>query len=229
MDENAFLRFLKKSGKSQRSMQGSLECARRFENYLKAHGRSFAAARPEDLRAFAAERAALGQGVNFLAISEVYEFLEVDSPVRWEAHAMFAESTFAGFRLSECLGIDPAHVAALGRAGIVTAPQILAAGRTPAQRAALAEQAGVPLDCVLELVKLADLARVGGLKKIRGRLYYDGGFDTLDKLAASTSFEVRRRLDEFITLTKFAGIIPTPKEAENAVRMARHLPRMVEY
>jgi hypothetical protein len=87
----------------------------------------------------------------------------------------------------------------------------------------------VPLDVVLELVKLSDLARIPGLKNIRARLYYDAGVDCIEKLAAWNAEELRAMLVDFVEETGFEGIAPWPKEAKSAVETARKLPQLVEY
>ncbi|MFX1474618.1 MAG: DUF4332 domain-containing protein, partial [Promethearchaeota archaeon] len=96
-------------------------------------------------------------------------------------------------------------------------------------RKALAERTSIPLEAILELVKLSDLARIEGLKGIRARLYYDAGVDTLDKLAQWDPEELRAMLQAFVERTGFDGIAPLPKEARNAVAKAKELPRIVEF
>jgi hypothetical protein len=106
---------------------------------------------------------------------------------------------------------------------------MLEAGRTPQDRRALAEKTGVPLDAVLEYVKLSDLARIPGTKGIRARLYYDAGVDTLEKMAEWDPVELRAMVISFVERTGFDGIAPLPKEAASAVATARRLPKVVEY
>jgi len=227
MDEKGFLKFLHQNGRSERTMLGYLDCVKRFEAYLAGYRRRLNQAMPEDIRAFAEWSAKNGQGVAYLAIADYYDWTDND-PLRWTAHELFAWDNFCAYKLSEMLGIDPAHVQILKGIGILTARDLLAAGDTPARRAALSAETGIPLHCIVELVRLSDLARVGGLKKIRGRLYYDAGFDTLDKIAAVSPETLRQQLAEYIQRSGFAGIPPTPKEAANAVAMAHHLKRLVE-
>jgi hypothetical protein len=105
----------------------------------------------------------------------------------------------------------------------------LYSGLTNHDRKQLAQNTGIPENKILELVKLSNLARVGGLKKIRGRLYHDAGFDTLEKIANCTGDEIRQHLKEYIEKSKFKGIPPTPKEASRAVSMSKHLKRIVVY
>jgi len=93
----------------------------------------------------------------------------------------------------------------------------------------MAERTGVPLDYILELVKLANLSRIPGLKKKRARLYFDAGLDTMEKIAESNPEEIRQRLAEFIERTGFDGSAPPIFEAAFSIKLARYLPRIVEY
>ncbi|MGD8904752.1 MAG: DUF4332 domain-containing protein, partial [Anaerolineae bacterium] len=102
-------------------------------------------------------------------------------------------------------------------------------GRTPGERQRLAERTGIPIDAILELVKLSDLARIQGLKAIRARLYYDAGVDTLEKLARWDPEELRDMLADFVERTGFDGIAPLPKEAASAVATAKRLSKAIEY
>jgi hypothetical protein len=78
---------------------------------------------------------------------------------------------------------------------------------------------------MLELVKLSDLSRLGGLKSVRARLfYYDAGVDTVEKIAQWEPEELRAMLSEFVGESGFDGIAPLPKEVHNAVDKARSLP-----
>ncbi len=228
MDEQGFLKFLKRNGRSERTMHGYLQCLQRFEFFLSGQGKRLNEAGPDDLRACVRWSKDQGQGVPYLAISDYYDWTGSEM-LCWTAHELFAWENFIAYPLSDMLGVAPEHLQTLKKKGLLTAHDMLTAGDTPAGRAALSEETGIPPECILELVKLSDLARIGGLKKIRGRLYFDAGFDTLDKIAAVSPSELREQLAEYIRETRFAGIPPTPKEAANAVAMARHLQRMAEY
>jgi hypothetical protein len=133
------------------------------------------------------------------------------------------------FVLGKFRGVNADYVERLKAVGIVNVEQMLRVGRTPVGRQTLVEQTGVPLDAILELVKLSDLARLGGVKGIRARLYHDSGVDTLEKMALWDPAELRAMLIEFVEQTGFDGIAPLPKEARNAVETARRLPKIVEW
>ena len=106
---------------------------------------------------------------------------------------------------------------------------MLKVGRTKSGRKELSEKTGIPLDAILEFVKLSDLARVPGIKSIRARLYYDAGIDSVEKMASWDPKELREMLIEFVERTQFDGIAPLPKEAEFSVKKAKELPKIVEY
>jgi len=138
-------------------------------------------------------------------------------------------SNLASFKLKEFRGVDPEYVRKLETIGIRNVKEMLDAGRTHTGRKDLSAKAGVPSDAVLELVKLSDLARIQGLKGIRAKLYYDAGVDTIEKLAGWDPEELRTMLVKFVEETGFDGIAPLPKEANNAVEMAKRMPKIVEY
>ena len=106
---------------------------------------------------------------------------------------------------------------------------MLDAGKAKTEREKPAKETGVPVEYILELVKLSNLARIPGVKQVRARLYYEGGLDTLEKLAEWDPEEMREMLKEFIEKNSFDGIAPLPKEAVMTITLARHLPKIVEY
>ncbi len=133
------------------------------------------------------------------------------------------------FKLRAFRGLNPAHVDALERLGIKTAEKMLAAGAAPEQRAALAQQTGVPVEAILEMVQLSDLARLPGVKGIRARLYYDAGIDSVAKMAAAEPEAVLRLTADFVARTGFDGIPPLPREVSSTIANARKLPEVVKY
>ena len=145
------------------------------------------------------------------------------------ASDLWSASNYQKFKLKEFLDVDLQAVAVLKQHGILTAPQMVEAGKTPSARAALAQKTGLSPETLLELVKLSDQARIGGHKRVRARLFHNAGLDTIDKIAALEPEEVRKILIEYIERTGFPGIPSTPKEATHSVMLARYLPRLVEY
>jgi hypothetical protein len=234
MDEEAFRRFLKRGGRSDRAAGRVVRLVREFQAYLgdQADGRGLDEARPEDLERFVAwiERAPKASAKGHLwALRTYFEYTSQEELRRLAGELRQGRITRKPFALKGFRGVNQEVVARLAAVGIGNVAQMLEAGRTAADRQALAEKAGVPLDAVLELVKLSDLARLGAVKSVRARLYHDAGVDTVEKMARWDPEALRAMLIAFVERTGFDGIAPLPKEARNAVAAARRLPKIVEY
>ena len=132
------------------------------------------------------------------------------------------------FKVENFRGVNPDYVAKLDDLYIENIDQMLDAGRTPALRKQLAEQTGIPLDAILEFVTLSDLARLGAVRSVRARLYYDVGL-TPETIATWEPEELRVMLVEFVKKTGFDGIAPLLKEVHHLVEDARKLPTLVVY
>jgi hypothetical protein len=132
------------------------------------------------------------------------------------------------FKLRDFRGVAPAHVEKLAELGIKNADQLLEAGQTRQQRSSLAKASGIPAAAILEMVKLADLARLPGVKGIRARLYFDAGIDSVAKLARWEPEALRKKVTAYVERTGFDGIPPLPKEVSSTVANARKLPRVIE-
>ena len=234
MDEAGFEIFLRRGGRSPKATVRCIRYVHEFEEYLQSHrgGIKLQDAGAEDLEQFVAwvEREPKASANTHLwALRYHFEYTG-DEEMRALASAMRGQRvTRTPFSLGKFRGVNPVHVDRLAAQGITNVEQMRKAGRTPDDRHILAERAGVPPEAVLELVKLADLARIPGLKEIRARLYYDAGVDTVEKLAAWDPVELRDMLIDFVERTGFDGIAPLPKEAASAVATARSLPKVVEY
>ncbi|MBN1267601.1 MAG: DUF4332 domain-containing protein [Anaerolineales bacterium] len=137
--------------------------------------------------------------------------------------------TRKAFKLRKFRGVDQGAVLKLEKAGIATVEDMMAAGKTPVNHKLLSNQTGVAPHIILELVKLSDLSRLGGVKAVRARLYYDAGLDTPDKFADWEPEELRRMLIGFVERTGFDGIAPLPREIRNAIETARKLPVRIHY
>jgi hypothetical protein len=234
MDKGGFGQFLKRGGRSPNATARCIRCVGEFEGYLQEHrgGKGLQEAGPEDLEAFVAwiEETPKGSAKTYLwALGYYYECIS-DEAMRNLAGALRQERIErTPLSLQKFRGVNPDYVDRLAAAGIKNVVQMLEAGQTSSDRQALVEKAGVPIDAILELVKLSDLARVPGMKGIRARLYHDAGVDTIEKLAGWEPEDLRTMLAEFVEETGFEGIAPLPKEVAFSVATARRLPRIVEY
>ena len=125
-------------------------------------------------------------------------------------------------------GVNLDEIAKLEAVYIENTDQMLDAGRTPKLRQALSEQTSLPVEVLLEYVTLSDLARLGAVRSVRARLYYDAGL-TPEIIATWEPEDLHAMLKEFVRRTQFDGIAPLPKEVHNLVDDARSLPKLVQY
>jgi hypothetical protein len=133
------------------------------------------------------------------------------------------------FKLRDFLGVNRQYITKLENIGVKICGQMLFAGQTREKRVILASQAGIPMEAVLELVKLSDLARLPGVKGIRARLYYAAGVDTVEKMAACEPQALLKLTADFVRQAEFDGIPPLPKEVSSTIENAKKLPKVVEW
>jgi len=235
MNEQEFRRFLKSKGKKPHVVENLIKQVEEFRAYLaQERGQELDDADAQDLQDYVAALEALKPGearkrVRGLAL--YYQFkgnaamASLATAVREEA----VSKTRKSFALKDFRGVDSQHIVKLNSIGIVNAKHMLDAAKTPKSRQRLADETGVPLDAILELVKLSDLSRIAGVKGIRARLYYAAGVDTLEKMAQWEPEDLRAMLIEFVERTGFDGIAPLPKEIQFTVMTANKLPKIIQY
>jgi predicted flap endonuclease-1-like 5' DNA nuclease len=205
-----------------------------FQKFMQGHcdGKGLAEAEPADLEAFVAwiEREPKASAKTQLwALRYYFEFEKNDEMYQLAGLLREQRIKRSSFPLKDFRGVDVEHTARLAAAGIKDVKQMLEAGRTHAGRQKLADETGVPLAAIVELVKLSDLARIPGIKGIRARLYHDAGVDTVAKMAGWDPEELRAMVLEFVERTGFEGIAPLPAEAAFSVARAKELPKIIEY
>ena len=231
--EDEFRKFLKQGGRSASAIMRALDYVRDFKNFLdEDRGRKLQAADKEDLEAFVAkiesEPKASAKG-HLWGLVYYFRFTDNDSLRALASILREQRIERRPFLIRKFRGLDPVVLDRLQEEGIRNVNQVLAAGATPQARAELAARADVPLEAILEIVKLADLARIPGLKGIRARLYHDAGVDTLEKLGRWEPEPLRQMLIEYVAQADFNGIAPLPAEVRFSISVAKQLPGMVEY
>jgi hypothetical protein len=234
LDEENFGRFLRRGGRSQSAQKRVIRFVSEFETFLQEQrsGKELDQAGPADLQAYVAwveQTPRTSAKTQLWALGYYYKYT-ANTEMRARADELRQQRIKRKpFLLGQFRGVNPAYIAKLKEVGISSTDQMLRVGSAPSARQELAEQSGVPVGAILELVKLSDLSRLGGVKSIRARLYFDAGVDTLEKMAEWDPEELRAMLIEFVEQTGFDGIAPLPKEARNAVETAGKLPGIVEY
>lgn len=232
MDEEGFIEFMRRNKKSERTVRRYVSYMRLFEEYLSEHkqGKGLEQATEEDLRDFVdlGKRESTKIPQHMWAIRTYYEYKPNDSLFN-TTRELIGMLYMEAYKLKAFRGVRRDFVEKLASKGIKTAKHMLDAGKTKTGREKLADETGVPVEDILELVKLSNLARIPGVKQVRARLYFEAGLDTLEKIAKWDPEEMREMLKEFIKKSNFDGIAPLPKEAVMTVTLARHLPKIVEY
>jgi hypothetical protein len=231
LDEEGFRRYLKKTGHAEKRCESEVRHVKKFEEYLSRHkNKKFGAETPDDLRDFVNWAEGRKEKINVLlwVLNRYYSCVSNDLMFCAVNELIGVEFTKKG-NLKDFLGVNHQHTQALRKEGVFTSEHMLKAGRTQEGRQKLTEKTGLPLTAIIELVKLADLSRIPGLARKRARLYYDAGLGTMDKIAKWDHKEMQQMLAEFVERTEFDGTPPTPFEAAFTVKLAKYLPRIVEY
>ncbi len=234
MDEKGFEGFLKKGGRSQSAIKRCIDYVREFETYIRNRkgNKKLSEASPENLKDFAEwieKESKTSAKTHLWALSHYFEYTSDETMRKLANELRVQRIKRKPFELKKFRGVNSEHVDKLASIGIRNVKQMLEAGKTWVSRQNLSEKTGIPLEAILEFVKLSDLARIPGIKGIRARLYFDGGVDAIEKMAEWNPRELREMLIEFVERTGFDGIAPLPKEAEFSVKKAKKLPKIVEY
>ncbi|UCF60022.1 MAG: DUF4332 domain-containing protein [Anaerolineaceae bacterium] len=131
--------------------------------------------------------------------------------------------------LREMLGVDEIYADRLEAVGITHSKHLFERGRTKEERERLSEASGVPLEELIELVKLSDLARIRGLGGAFVRLFYEAGADTIEALS---KWEPEKLSQAVVKLNKEREItkwVPSLKDVKQYVEMADALEKVIEY
>ncbi len=229
-----FALFLKRGGRSKNAQSRAIKMLSEFKEFLYSNcqGKRLDEAGSNDIIAFvdAIERdSGKSAKTHLWALGYYYQFISNKELGRLVSDLRQDRIKRVPFAIGKFRGVNADHVKRLSQAGIENVDQMLDVAKTSIERKLLSEKTGVPLNAIVELVKLSDLSRMGAIKAIRARLYYDAGVDTPEKLASWDPSDLREMLNEFVKRTGFEGIAPLPKEVKSAVTKARELQRIIEY
>jgi hypothetical protein len=227
VDNEAFKAYMKGKKKPANTIHSYLRSLELYADFLRSHRQigSPDEAGPLDVKEFVTWGTAGGENVyrHFWAVRMYYEFKQLGAMVNTVQEWMeYLQNETR--KLGEFPKVNKDSVKKLSAMGLRTVNQFLKAANTPAKLAAIAEQSGAPREAVLELYKLSQLSRLPGLKKVRGRLFYEAGLDTLESIASLEPEEVHSILKDFVERSGFKASVPTAGEAEVAIRMARFMP-----
>jgi hypothetical protein len=132
------------------------------------------------------------------------------------------------FALRDIPSAEGPIVARLEQAGVKTTKALFDRAASRKDRARLAEETGIAACQLLELVRLADLARIRGMGKTFVRLFAEAGVDSVRTLAAQNPVELRGRLEQVNQRRPVSAVVPSLKDVKEYVEMANELPKVLE-
>ncbi len=112
---------------------------------------------------------------------------------------------------------------------VTTCGQLLAAAARFEDREALARASRLAPEILTDLVRRADMARVGGVGAVFGLMLEELGVRDVQTLARQDAGVLHRRLRGHNRRERLARRSPTPEEVRDWVRQARVLPKLVTY
>jgi len=132
-------------------------------------------------------------------------------------------------KLAQIPGVDPVHAEGLAAAGIKNTQHLFARAALKEERRALADETGVPVEVIGELVRMADIARVGYVGPVYARLLLLAGVDSLATLAGQSPedlYERVRAVNAEQQLTRAAFAL---KDVRLTIESAQQLPIIAEF
>jgi hypothetical protein len=227
MDEQGFTLFLKDAGRSEGTIKQYVSLIKAFEEFLLNHNKSLDAATPKDLQSFV-DAGDPKKYRSFIFLSSIRNYYEFTGNDRMKfAFDELDNQRPQPYKLTDHPSVNPEDIQPLVALGIKTSRDLIEAGSAKKERESLSKQTGIPYDTILELVKLSDLSRKWGPKRVR--LYFDAGYDTFDKVAAMDPTEFRKSIIDYVEKSGIKLTPPTPQEAHSAVEGAKRRPRIIEY
>ncbi len=120
-------------------------------------------------------------------------------------------------------GVDPETIDRLAALGIKNTKYLFERARTGSDRAELARQADVSDADLLELVKLSDLTRIGGVGPVFARMLYEVGVDTPEELVKRSPVDLLERLHEINQEKGYTRVMLSEKDIGYCIDRAREL------
>ena len=228
-ERDEFRTFLKRGGRSASAQDRCLRFVAEYEDFLLSLGSDIGGSGPDELHTFVEQGSTDWAKTRLWALKYYFEFTDDEALAGLANTLRQSMITRKPFRLDEFVGVDSRVVVGLGGIGVTDSGSLLERGSTSSARRVLAEQSGLELSQVEEMVKLADLARLPGVKAIRARLYLDSGVDTLEDLAGWDPEDLYHFLVGWVEESSFDGVAPTPGEVAGTHGTARRLPKLIEW
>jgi len=233
INEPEFRKFLKHNQRKDSAIEQITALVADFETYIQEYylGRWIKQATAESLESYVSwleSETGTSASKPLWALRYYFDFIENLELSDLAGELRAGRIKRKPFYLKNFRGVSPDHIAGLAALYIENIDQMLDEGRTPVLRQALSERTGIPVEDIMELVKLSNLARLGAVRGVRARLYHDAGL-TPEIIATWEPEKLHAMLVEWVKKTAFDGIPPFPKEVQQLVKDARKLPPLINY
>lgn len=133
------------------------------------------------------------------------------------------------YKIIDIQGIGPVYAEKLIAAGIETVAQLLEKGKTTKGRKEIETTTGIRHDLILTWVNHADLFRVKGIGPQFSELLEAAGVDTVKELAHRNAANLEKAMIEVNEKQHRTKRVPTVKEIQKMIDLAKELPGVVTY
>ncbi len=133
------------------------------------------------------------------------------------------------YKIIDIEGIGETYAKKLEEAGIKTAAQLLEKCKKPAGRKELAEQTGISGKLILTWTNHADLMRINGVGPQFSELLEAAGVDTVKEFRHRVADNLQPKLEEVNAAKNLVNRVPSVKELQKMIDLAKELPVVVEY
>ncbi|WP_439579142.1 DUF4332 domain-containing protein [Elioraea sp.] len=133
------------------------------------------------------------------------------------------------YPLARIDGIGRKQADALAAAGVRTTEELLETAARPKGRAALATQAGIAEDTLLDWANRADLMRVPGLGADLAGLLAAAGVTTVPDLKRQRADRLAAALQAANSRRRRLGRVPGEAQCARLIAAAKALPRILSY
>lgn len=129
--------------------------------------------------------------------------------------------------LDELEGVRPEILSQIQRAGILSVESLIANAHSPRLRMLLAERTGLTARQILDVLNIADLARVPGLTRANATLLRSFGIQNVAELAAADSHALLEALSADEEISK-EELFEISSLLSRWIAQAREMPRLLD-
>ena len=133
------------------------------------------------------------------------------------------------YKIIDIQGIGPVYAEKLQVAGIKKVSELLEKGKTAKGRKELEDSTGIRHDLILTWVNHADLFRVKGVGPQFAELLEASGVDTVKEFAHRKAENLVAKMTEVNEKEHRVRRVPTVKEVQKMIELAKELPGVVSY